>query len=598
MTDERLDSADEQRAVKQGFRLFRYFQFVSLAAIAVILIVAVIGLRFIFRGLVLHEAERDAIRVSNSLRDSEMRRFIQFYQDDKQYLSIPEEQLPEMDQHVRVYLSPFDIVKIKIFNNETRIIYSTDSKIIGRLDPNNAKLAVALGGMPISKHESKDNVWDLDDEERKNVEIVETYVPIRNPDGRVIGSFEIYKDVTYDLLRADRALVRAGAVLSVTILSVFAVLMSVIHRATRVIKTGTAELTAANKQLLQEITQRKRIEQSLRETQERFGDFFENAPVGFHFFGPDRMFLDINAAELQMIGYTKDEIVGKQTWADLVIPEQRAEFERHWRDIITQGEVRNLKYILVHKDGHHVDVVLNASARFDGKGNLLNTRGSVLNVTERKRLEKQLLSIIERERRRIGQELHDSIGQQLTGIEFMTEALEQKLSSKSLPEASYAAKITTCVAQTTEQTRELAKGLHPVDLDENGLMSALEELTATTEHLFGVSCTLRCDRLVPINDSSVAINLYRIAQEAITNAIKHGRAKNILVELSSSGDCSKLTVENDGLNFPQAQTRSEGMGLKVMNYRAEMIDATLNICTGTNSGTIVTCVFPNTKHSQ
>jgi signal transduction histidine kinase len=96
----------------------------------------------------------------------------------------------------------------------------------------------------------------------------------------------------------------------------------------------------------------------------------------------------------------------------------------------------------------------------------------------------------------------------------------------------------------------------------------------------------------------VAINLYRIAQEAITNAIKHGRAKNILVELSSSGDCSKLTVESDGLGFPQARARSEGMGLKVMNYRAEMIDATLNICTGANGGTIVTCVFPNTKHSQ
>jgi len=471
MTDESLDSADEQRAVKQGFRLFRYFQFVSLAAIVVILIVAVLGLRFIFRNLVLYEAERDAIRISNSLRDSEMRRFIQFYQDDKQYLSIPEGQLPEMDQHMRVCLTPFDIVKIKVFNNETRIIYSTDSKIIGRLDPNNAKLAVALGGMPISKYESKDEVWDLDDEERKNVEIVETYVPIRNPDGRVIGSFEIYKDVTYDLLRADRTLVRAGVVLSVTVLGVFTVLMFVIHRAARVINTGTAELTAANRQLLQEIE-------------------------------------------------------------------------------------------------------------------------------ERTRLEKELLSIIERERRRIGQELHDSIGQQLTGIEFMTEALEQKLSSKSLPEASYAARITTRVTQATDQTRELAKGLHPVDLDENGLMSALEELTATTEHLFGVSCSLRCDRLVPINDISVAINLYRIAQEAITNAIKHGRAKNILVELSSSGDCSKLTVESDGLGFPQARARSEGMGLKVMNYRAEMIDATLNICTGANGGTIVTCVFPNTKHSQ
>ncbi len=466
MTEESFGSADKERTVKRGFRLFRYFQFVSLAAIVVILIVAVLGLRFIFRSLVLYEAERDAVRISNSLRDSEMRRFIQFYQDNKRYLSVPQEQLPEMDQHMRVCLIPFDIVKIKVFNAETRIIYSTDSKIIGRLDPDNAKLAVALSGTPISKYESKDNVWDLDDEERKDVEIVETYVPIRSPDGRVIGSFEIYKDVTDDLVMADKTLIRAGAVLSVTVLSVFAVLMFVIYHATRVINSGTAELRAANRQLLQE-------------------------------------------------------------------------------------------------------------------------------VEERKRLEKELLNIIERERQRIGQELHDSIGQQLTGIEFMTAALEQKLSGKLLPEASYAAKITTRVAQATVQARELARGLVPVDLGASGLRSALEELTATTEDLFGLSCTLRYDRLVAVNDTSVAINLYRIAQEAITNAIRHGKAGNILVELSSSGSSLKLTVENDGLDFPEVPGESKGMGLKIMDYRAEMIGGSLNIRKGDNGGTVVACVFPN-----
>jgi len=331
MIGKSFDSVHKEETTKRGFRLFRYFQFVSLGSIVVILIVAVLGLRSIFRSLVLYEAEKDAIRISESLRDSEMRQFVQLYLDNKQYLSIPQGQLPEMDQHMRVCLTPFDIVKIKVFNAETRIIYSTDSKIIGRLDPDNAKLATALSGLPISKYESEDNVWDLDDEECKDVEIVETYVPIYNRDGEVIGSFEVYKDVTRDLAMANRILIRSGAVLSVTVLSVFAVLMFVIHRATQVIKSGTANLTAANKQLLQEIE-------------------------------------------------------------------------------------------------------------------------------ERKRLEKELLSIIERERRLIGQELHDSIGQQLAGIEFMTEVLEQKLSSKSLPEASYAAKITTRVGQATEQARNLAKG--------------------------------------------------------------------------------------------------------------------------------------------
>ncbi len=468
MFRERFDSAHGKRIVKQGFRLFRYFQFISLAAIVVILIVAVLGLRFIFRSLVLYEAEKDAIRISNSLRDSEMRQFVQLYLDNKQYLSISQEQLPEMDRHMRVCLVPFDIVKIKVFNAETRVIYSTDSKIIGRLDPDNAKLATALSGSPISKYESKDNVWDLDDEERKDVEIVETYVPIYNWDGEVIGSFEIYKDVTRDLAMADRTLIRAGAVLLVTVLGVFGILMFVIHCAVRAINSGTAELAAANTQLLQE-------------------------------------------------------------------------------------------------------------------------------MEERKRLEKELLGIIERERQRIGQELHDSIGQQLAGIKFMTEVLEEKLSGKSLPEASYAAKITTHVRQATDQARNLAKGLHPVDLDASGLTSALGELSETTKNLFGVSCTFKCDESVLIDDTVVAINLYRIAQEAVTNAIRHGKAKNVLVELSSSGDRSTLTVENDGLDFPELQAECKGMGLKIMDYRAEMIGGSLNIRKGDNGGTIVTCVFQNKR---
>ena len=247
----------------------------------------------------------------------------------------------------------------------------------------------------------------------------------------------------------------------------------------------------------------------------------------------------------------------------------------------------------MHKDGQHVDVLLNASARFDGKGHLINTRGSVLNVTERKRLEKQLLSIIERERRRIGQELHDSIGQQLTGIEFMTEVLEQKLSSRSLTEASYAGRITSLVSQATGQVRDLAKGLNPLDLDASNLLPALEALAATTEQLFGLSCTFGRGTVVPINDTSLAINLYRIAQEAITNAIRHGKAKNIRIELVSNPLESVLTVKSDGLDFPDIPDTNKGMGLRIMDYRAEIIGGSLSIRKGADGGAIVACVFPN-----
>jgi two-component system CheB/CheR fusion protein len=352
------------------------------------------------------------------------------------------------------------------------------------------------------------------------------------------------------------------------------------------------DLMATNEQLQQEITERKQTDQSLQQTRERFRDFFENAPVGFHIFGPDRKIIDINDAELEMIGYARDEIVDKKTWADLILPEQRAEFEEHWRSIVVVGEVRSLNYTLVHKDGHYVDVLLNASARFDENGHLINTRGSVMNITERRRLERELLNIVERERQRTGQELHDSIGQQLTGIALMIEVLSEKLSDKSLAEeVSYAEKTLERIVRAADQTRNLAKGLHPIDLDRHGLASAMRELTVNTEQFFGVSCRLTCNEAVSTKDASVAMNLYRIAQEAITNAVRHGKAKNIKIGLTSEDGWLAMTVENDGLDFAVGPSRGEGMGLRIMRHRAEVINGSLDIRKGANGGTIVTCVL-------
>jgi PAS domain S-box-containing protein len=143
-----------------------------------------------------------------------------------------------------------------------------------------------------------------------------------------------------------------------------------------------------------DITDRKLAEQAVKETQERFSDFFVNAPIGFHIFGPDQVLIDINEAELAMLGYEREEVVGKKKWTDLIVPEQKQKFEKHWHDIKTKGQAKNLEYTLVHKEGYRIDVVLNASSRFDRHGNLVNTRGSVLNITARKRAEKARSNLI------------------------------------------------------------------------------------------------------------------------------------------------------------------------------------------------------------
>ena len=172
-------------------------------------------------------------------------------------------------------------------------------------------------------------------------------------------------------------------------------------------------------------------------------------------------------------------------------------------------------------------------------------------VTESKRLERTILEISGREERRIGQDLHDGLGQHLTGVAFMSRVLEQKLREKSLPEAEDAAKIVALVNQAIDRTRELSRGLLPVLADARGMMAALERLAMEVEDLFQVSCRFECDQPVPIRESDIATHLYHIAQEAVNNALKHGHPRRIAVRLAGGrgilaerrgrwGGCSRI----------------------------------------------------------
>ena len=230
MSSELFDEIPGPESRKPILRSFRSFHFIVFFIIIAILIVVGLELRFFLKELIVHEAERDAIRISSAIRDQEIGRLVKRKGND-QYLALSQEELPKLDQEIRVFLASFDIVKIKIFNAETQIIYSTDSKIIGKLDTANAKLATALRGEATSKYEDKDSVWDLALEERIDVTLVETYVPVLSSNGKVIGSFEIYKDITQDLMIVNKILIRTVGTLLIITMSIFGGFVFVMYRA-------------------------------------------------------------------------------------------------------------------------------------------------------------------------------------------------------------------------------------------------------------------------------------------------------------------------------------------------------------------------------
>jgi signal transduction histidine kinase len=207
-------------------------------------------------------------------------------------------------------------------------------------------------------------------------------------------------------------------------------------------------------------------------------------------------------------------------------------------------------------------------------------------------LENELLEITEKERRRIALDLHDDLGQKLAGVALMTKGLALKLAKQKAQEAREAEKINSLVQETMSHASDLAHDLATLDLATKDLPTALSDLAARARELFGTSCRFTSEGAIPTLEPSVITQLYKIGQEALTNAIKHGKAKRVAICLIVSADNLVLTVQNNGLPFPDLQSRATGMGLRIMNYRASLIGGTLEIKAPGGRGTIVACTIP------
>lgn len=211
---------------------------------------------------------------------------------------------------------------------------------------------------------------------------------------------------------------------------------------------------------------------------------------------------------------------------------------------------------------------------------------------ERQRLEHEMTQISERERLTLGQNLHDGVCQHLSGVAFMASTLAADVRANGLTEeADKLDELTQLIRDATQQTRDVARGLHPVEVDADGLVVALRHLASrsTSDSLL---CTLHCDRPVPVRDNATAMHLYRIVQEAVVNATKHACATQIIISLDVNDENIVLSIADDGSGLPEDHDRSSGLGLRMMRHRTGVIGGEFTIESPPAGGTVVTCVMP------
>ena len=231
-------------------------------------------------------------------------------------------------------------------------------------------------------------------------------------------------------------------------------------------------------------------------------------------------------------------------------------------------------------------------------GRIVEVEGIARDITERRRLEREILEISTREQRRIGHDLHDGVCQQLAAIAYLVDILGDRLQEKKAPEAAEAERIGNLINEANAQARSVARGLFPVRLEEHGLVLALEELAASASSRYQITCRFVCEAAPAKVDSEVELHLYYIVQEALLNAVNHGKATTVIVTLAADEDRLKLTVQDNGTGFQISGKSRSGMGIRIMRYRAKVIGAALDLQSQVNHGTQITCVFnPSSRES-
>jgi PAS domain S-box-containing protein len=366
----------------------------------------------------------------------------------------------------------------------------------------------------------------------------------------------------------------------------------------------------------------RRIEEALYEREITFSALAKVAPVGIMRFDARGRCNYVNERWSAITGLTIDEAIG-QGWKNAIYPADRPAVMARWKTMRDSNEFYRDEYRVIRPEGLISWVIAEGAALRSSSREPLGFIRAVTDITrhreleeklfaarekleqrvkertadleaeivERQKLEKQVLECRDNEQRRFSQDLHDGLGQCLTGVLFHVLALERDLVADRSRFASAASQIAELVNQSINQAHDLAHGIDPVPLRPDGLMCALEELVRGPGHGSPAKCSFQCQEPILLEDSGVATHLYRIAQEAISNAIKHSKASQIEVRLERQSGFSALVITDDGVGISEGPNRRLGSGLNIIKFRAGLIDAALDVKSTLGNGTTVRCTF-------
>ena len=369
-----------------------------------------------------------------------------------------------------------------------------------------------------------------------------------------------------------------------------------IERVTRIelkrrVAERTMELEVSNRKLRREVDDRREAEHALLRSEGLLKEAERIANIGSWSWKIGKRLLLWSDETYRIFGVLPDAFNPRPLSIIRLI---HRDDRKRVRDLLvagSSGEARTAEFRIVRPDGGERIVEMETSARSASDGARLF--GVIHDITEQRKLERELLKAGERERKRVGRDLHDGLGQLLTGIGFLSKTLSQSLKERGDQDAEEAAEITTLVENAIDQTRSLSKLLLPVELEVNGLEAALQRLKSHVSVVYGITCELKTGSYSPIQDPEIALHMYRVAQEAVHNAVRHGKPSKVVVTLSTRSGKTRLHVADDGIGLPEgADQKGGGLGLRTMQYRAQTIGATLTVSRRKKGGTEVYCELP------